>query len=166
MTDLDLAALRATAEAARENEWDIYGDATTVTLADRGGVVFEFAAEVDPGTVLALLDRLEATEAEIERHGGQIVEWHRAVETQRTRALKAEARAAELQREMESRELHHFEVEDERDAALRRLAVTDDMVKRAAAVLAEVTGEPRIGRFERTMARAALEAALGEERGR
>lgn len=37
--------------------------------------------------------------------------------------------------------------------------VTDPRIEAAAAVLAEVTGEPRAGRFEYTMARAALAAA-------
>lgn len=34
----------------------------------------------------------------------------------------------------------------------------DDDVERVAEVIQEITGEPRIGRFERTMARAALNA--------
>ncbi|MEJ1087037.1 histone-like nucleoid-structuring protein Lsr2 [Microbacterium sp. Mu-80] len=46
------------------------------------------------------------------------------------------------------------------DDATRQPNITVDMEERAAAVVAEVTGEPRIGRFERTMARAILTAAL------
>lgn len=40
-------------------------------------------------------------------------------------------------------------------------AVTDEMVELASEVLADVTGNPRPGRFETTMARVALEAGLG-----
>lgn len=36
---------------------------------------------------------------------------------------------------------------------------TDAEIEAAAKIMAEVTGEPRVGRFERTMARAALVAA-------
>ena len=42
----------------------------------------------------------------------------------------------------------------------RRLAVTPEMIEAGAEVLKDVTGEPRAGRFERTMTRAVLEAAL------
>jgi len=39
--------------------------------------------------------------------------------------------------------------------------ITEDMIDRAAAVIAEVTCEPRVGRFERIMAREVLRAGLG-----
>lgn len=71
------------------------------------------------------LIRVEELEGEIDRHGEQTIEWHRAVETERTRALKAEAerdaekaRAEAAEREMHARELHHFE-EEQRSAELR-----------------------------------------------
>lgn len=40
---------------------------------------------------------------------------------------------------------------------------TDEAVERVALVMADATGEPRVGRFERTMAQAAIHALLGEE---
>lgn len=40
---------------------------------------------------------------------------------------------------------------------------TPEAVERVANVLADVTGEPRAGRFERTMAPAVIRELLGEE---
>jgi hypothetical protein len=40
--------------------------------------------------------KLAEAEGEIRRHGEQTVEWHRAVETERTRALKAESKLARI----------------------------------------------------------------------
>lgn len=44
------------------------------------------------------------------------------------------------------------------------MIITEDMIDRAAAVVAEVTREPRVGRFERIMAREILRAGLGTDR--
>lgn len=41
----------------------------------------------------------------------------------------------------------------------------EDQVDAAAVVVAEITGEPRPGRFERTMARAILQAAADTQIG-
>lgn len=45
----------------------------------------------------------------------------------------------------------------------REALLSDEAVDRVAAVLADMNGEPRTGRFERTMARVALAAAMGDE---
>lgn len=45
----------------------------------------------------------------------------------------------------------------------REALLTDEAVERVAAVLADMNGEPRVGRFERTMARLALTAAIEGE---
>ena len=48
------------------------------------------------------------------------------------------------------------------NAGFRRLTVTPETIEAGAEVLKDVTGEARAGRFERTMTRAVLEAALGD----
>lgn len=45
--------------------------------------------------------------------------------------------------------------------AVVEFLLNGDAIERVAKVMAEVTGEPRVGRFERTMSRAVLLAALG-----
>ena len=82
MTNPNLAEIRARAEAATPEPWEIIGGGEYVTgvglIIGRecdGGVTSEDAAHIagmDPTTVLALLDRLEAAEAAVERVRGDL----------------------------------------------------------------------------------------------
>lgn len=126
-----IESLRAQVEAAEASETrmiedrDHWQDRMTELIYQLASVeeVGEWSSTNDPGVNVVevvqgrefeLRKRAEAAEAEAERLGVKVAD--------RTDALdRAEAERDDAVREMEARELHHFEVENERDAALAKI---------------------------------------------